>query len=98
MLKKSISLFFVLLFALFISAPTVISVLEKKFDTSVFFSLNEEENKSNETVKIFETKLFVSDKYSFAILNFEKEKSYNSYLKNYTASPIECSSPPPEQV
>lgn len=94
--KKSVSIFFVLLFALFISAPTVISVLEKKFDTSVFFSLNEEENKSNETVKIFETKLLVSDKYNFSILDFKKEKSYNSYLKNYTSNHLECFSPPPE--
>lgn len=80
----------------FISAPTMISVIEKSFDTSVFFSVNEEENKGNETLKTFVVKLSSNDKLGISIFELEKEKSYSSYLKKYTSSIIECVSPPPE--
>lgn len=83
---------------MFISAPTMISVIEKSFDTSVFFSITEEENKSNETLKTFVVKLPCTDKYAISLIELEKEKSYNSYLKNYTSSIIECISPPPEVI
>lgn len=81
---------------MFISAPTVISVIEKSFDTSVFFSVTEEENKVNETLKTFEAKLNDNDRFGLSIFDLEKEKSYISYLKNYTQNDLECLSPPPE--
>lgn len=94
--KKAVSIFFITLFTLFISAPTVISLVEKSFDTSVFFNINEEENNSSETVKIFEVKLLGNQQYYLSLLDLEKEKSYTSYLKNYTPYVTECVSPPPE--
>lgn len=96
--KQNISVFFLILFTVFISAPTMISVIEKSFDTSVFFSVNEEENKSNETLKTFVIKLPCTDKYTISLIELEKEKSYSSYLKKYTSSIIECISPPPEVI
>ena len=63
---------------MFISAPTVISVIEKSFDTSVFFSVTEEENKVNETLKTFEAKLNDNDRFGLSIFDLEKEKSYIS--------------------
>lgn len=96
MQKQNISIFFLVLFTLFISAPTVISVIEKSFDTSVFYSISEEENKGNETLKTFVVKLPCTDKYGVSLIELEKEKSYVSYLKNYTSSIVECISPPPE--
>jgi len=96
MYKKTFSYFFLILFTLFIAAPTIISVIEKSFDTSTFYSISEEENKVNETLKTFEVKLSDSDKFAFSIFRLEKEKSYTSYLKNYTPNDLECLSPPPE--
>ena len=78
------------------AAPTVISVVEKSFDTSIFYSVSEEENKINETLKVFEAKLFENDKFTFSVLDRENEKSYISYIKNYTSKDLECLSPPPE--
>ena len=96
--KQLVTYFFLFIFTLFIAAPTVISVVEKSYDVSIFFSVTEEENKVNETVKVFELKLNDSDKFHFAFLDFEKEKTYASYLKTYAASTIECISPPPEFI
>lgn len=81
---------------MFISAPTVISVIEKSYDTSIFFSVNEEENKVNETLKTLEVKLSDIQKFGISIFDLEKEKSYSSYIKNYTPHELECLSPPPE--
>lgn len=83
---------------MFLAAPTVISVIEKSFDTSVFYSVNEEENKCNETLKIFELKLHDIDRYGISFFELEKEKAYNTYQKNYTQYDSECISPPPEGI
>ncbi|MEZ4801358.1 MAG: hypothetical protein R2797_01200 [Gelidibacter sp.] len=96
MQKKTVSYFFLIFFTLFITAPTVISVIEKSCDTSIFYSVNEEENKVNETLKTFEVKLNDHEKYGISIFDLEIEKSYNSYIKNYTPQDLECLSPPPE--
>lgn len=90
------SIFFITLFTLFISAPTVISLVEKSFDTAAFFNVCEEESNNSETVKVFEVKLLENQQYYLSLLDLEKEKSYTSYLKNYTPHVIECVSPPPE--
>lgn len=94
--KRAVSFLFLTLFTLFISAPTIISMVEKSFDTSVFYSVNEEENKGCETLKIFEVKLLENSDYDISLIDSEKEKSYNSHAKNYTPSTLECLSPPPE--
>ncbi len=97
MFKQLAAGFFLFIFTLFIAAPTVISVVEKSFDVSLFFSMAEEENKVSETLTLFEVKLSDATKYHLISIDFEKEKTYNSYLKTYTPSVIECISPPPEQ-
>ncbi|MGJ8591658.1 MAG: hypothetical protein ACSHXF_03875 [Aquaticitalea sp.] len=96
MQKKLISIFFLLLFTFLVSAPTVLTMVENSCDASIFYSVNEEENKVNETLKIFEIKLLDTDQFDSASLDLEKEKSYSAYIKNYTPSTIECFSPPPE--
>jgi hypothetical protein len=98
MSKRLVSNFFLFIFTVFIAAPTVISVVEKSYDVSIFFNVNEEENKVNETVKLFEVKLNENDKFHFSFLDIEKEKTYASYLKTYAPSTIECISPPPEFI
>lgn len=96
MQKQIVSLFFLLLFTAFISAPTLISMIEKSIDTSVFYSISEEENKVNETIKIFELKLLENHQTYLSLIDSENEKASTSYLKNYESFAIECFSPPPE--
>ncbi len=96
MQKQIVSLLFLILFTAFISAPTLISMIEKSIETSVFFSISEEENKVNETIKIFEIKVLENEQGDLALIASENEKSFTSYLKNYTSFAIECFSPPPE--
>lgn len=98
MSKRLVSNFFLFIFTVFIAAPTVISVVEQSYDVSIFFNVNEEENKVNETIKLFEIKLNETDKFQFSFLDIEKEKTYASYLKTYAPSTIECTSPPPEYI
>lgn len=94
--KKTVSLFFLIVFTLFVSAPTILSLIEKNHDTSVFFNVNEEENQTKETLKIFEVKLLKSDSFQLSSLDSESEKTNSFYLKQYTSHDMECISPPPE--
>lgn len=98
MQKKTVSYFFLILFTVFISAPTVISVIEKSFDTYIFFSVNEEENKVNETLKTLEVKLSDIQKFGMSLFGLKKEKAYISYIKNYIPHDLDCISPPPEFI
>jgi len=43
MYKKTIAFFFTVLFMALIMAPTVILVLDESIDTSIFYSITEEE-------------------------------------------------------
>lgn len=98
MAKTRISIFFSVIFVLFIVAPTVISVIEDSYDVSIFYNVSEEESQSqNEISKQSEVK-FIN---TFAFASWfwqEKEQSLiNCYIKNYTPLTPECASPPPEQ-
>lgn len=77
--------------------PTVLSVLDSSYNISYFYSLNEEENKSNETLKKFEFEVFDLDKYLIAEFKSDKDHHLSYYLKHYTTLSIESVSPPPEQ-
>ena len=94
--KKTVSYFFLIFFTLFIMAPTIVSVIEKSCDVSIFYSVNEEEDKGNETLKNLELKLSDTAKVTISFFELEKEKSYHSYIKNYTQLDLECTSLPPE--
>lgn len=97
MRKKAISIFFLFSFTVFMVAPTVLSVLDSSYNISYFFSLNEEENKSNETLKKFEFEVFDLDKYLIAEFKSDNEHHLGYYSKLYTALSLESVSPPPEQ-
>lgn len=97
MRKKAISIFFLFSFTVFMVAPTVMSVLDSSYDISYFYSLNEEENKSNETLKKFEFEVFDLERYLITSFKSNEESHSGYYLKNYTTLSLECLSPPPEQ-
>ncbi|WP_278035226.1 hypothetical protein [Flavobacterium nitratireducens] len=45
---KSIARFFLILFIAFLSTPTIVKLIEKTSDTSIFFSMSEEEQVKKE--------------------------------------------------
>ncbi|MCO4821425.1 MAG: hypothetical protein KC469_05110 [Flavobacteriaceae bacterium] len=97
MQKTNISIILSIFFTMFIVAPTVISAMETGFDVSVFYSLNEEEEQSeNKSQKQFEIKYLEAENYHFASLNIQEERLYNLYINDYATLHLENFSPPPE--
>ena len=86
------------IFTLFIVSPTIISVVEKSFDVSILFSMNEEENNQKETSKNFDLK-FSETKTTLSLFNtLHKSKSLDYYSRKYASIAQENSSPPPELI
>ncbi|MEE9406448.1 MAG: hypothetical protein V3V28_00095 [Polaribacter sp.] len=84
------------IFTLFIVSPTIISVVEKSFDVSILFSMNEEENNQKETSKNLDIE-FSETKASLPLFStLNKSTLFNFYSKKYASISLENSSPPPE--
>ncbi|MCB0460714.1 MAG: hypothetical protein KDC74_11980 [Flavobacteriaceae bacterium] len=96
MQKRLVSIFFISIFTIFLALPLTICIVEKDYNISAFFNVNEEEHSKNGLEKIIELKLISSDKFNFSSLQTEKEKRYCNYNNNYSEFYIECFSPPPE--
>lgn len=90
MLKRVISLFFSVVFFVFITAPIVV-ILDDSNDVSYFFSMSEEE-------KVNEVKVFLStnsnDSIDFSLSKRTMEKEY--HLKKYSNPDLNTLSPPPD--
>ena len=78
-----------------IVAPTVIVILDDSIDTSVFYSLTEEEEHSSVKKLVSPYSLQSND----VLTNFKLKKlSFFSYqFKNYPKPHLNLISPPPEQ-
>ena len=93
--KTFLSILFTMIFAMLISAPTIISVLDKDIDVSMFYNIAEEEN-SKETAKLYELKLN-----SHLVLNdlvgySDHDNTFSFYLNINSQFELESFSPPPE--
>lgn len=97
MSKFVVSTFFLFLFTAFISAPTVLNAIDDTIDISVFYSLSEEEEKGNETIKNFE--IITSDlKQADLLISLKSQMSTIGYCyKKYPKPHLNLISPPPEQ-
>lgn len=95
--KRIISYLLIALFTAFMAAPTL-SILSKKIDSSIFYSLNEEDTNSNENLKVFRVYGIEYGGAHAVVLNSEKKNLNTSYLILYTPYVTECISPPPESV
>ena len=94
---KSIALFFLVIFSIFLVAPTAIKIIEKKVDISYFLSLSEEENK-NSLKELNVDKVFIIQSRNITEFGLLKKKSIAFiYLDNlYPKIFIDSNSPPPE--
>lgn len=96
MSKKGISIFFSVIFLLFVAAPTVMVIVDDTVDVSMFFTFAEEEEKGqkkHKDIEVFITDLDCDD------LNFGsfKAKNRKGYCyKKYPKPHLNLISPPPE--
>lgn len=96
--KKTVSFLLSFIFVMLIAAPTTIMLIEKSYDVSVFFSLNEEENSQNEISKKLEVNIDTNSPNLFTILELKKKKIDNYYNESYSDLALDNFSPPPELV
>ncbi|MDY7394620.1 hypothetical protein UMM65_05160 [Aureibaculum sp. 2210JD6-5] len=95
MLKNILSIILLVVFANFIIAPTVISLVDDATDISLVFNLNEEENKEKESEKDKEIKLFQIENLNHSFRDFSG-KLYELYKANYSKHYLKLHLPPPE--
>ena len=93
-LKKNIALFFMILFMSMISAPTIIASIDNSFDISIFFNLNEEEEKESVKVLFEVVSLDVEDFF----LDQAKTESDGYTSKTYPKPHLNLILPPPEFI
>lgn len=95
MYKKSISLFFTVIFVAFIAMPSAIAYLDSSIDISIFYSLTEEE-KGAEKIKSF--KVVISDNQNQEPYHYSSRLVHNQryYFKKYAKPHLNLISPPPE--
>lgn len=95
-MKKRAAIVLTFIFTVFIVSPTIISVVEKSFDVSILFSMNEEENNQKETSKNVDLK-FSNTRDLFSLFNsFSESSLFDDYSKNYASITLENNLPPPE--
>ena len=96
MIKTTIALFFTTLFMALILAPTVIVVLDDSIDTSIFYSVTEEEEncKSKNLISPFSLQNhdFSTD------FKLKTHLVFSYHFKNYPKPHLNLISPPPEYI
>lgn len=98
MYKTKVSIALSLVFVLFLAAPTLITVFHVSADTSVFFSITEEENETKNVVKHINVNIASNVKIPFCLeLSDPKTPSFYvvSSIPSWTFKTV---SPPPEHV
>lgn len=97
MKKKIITFFLIALFTGFMAGPTL-SIFSDSIDSSVFYSLNEEDTSTNTNLKVFKIHSAESNLTHLAVFDSEELSLNTAYLTLYTPYVTECLSPPPELV
>ena len=97
-MKSKIALFFTILFVGIIITPTVVSLVDKNQDLTIFLELTEEEeNKNQKAIKAFALKIQAND-YNTSVFfnNIQKKKNVRFKSKNYISEYPKILTPPPE--
>lgn len=96
MLKNIFSIILLIVFANFIVAPTIISMVDNTADVYMLFSLSEEEKK--ESIEIQEIELTHYTSKEITNCDTEKESTSEYVVKNYNPFSIQLPLPPPEHL
>ncbi|XRE42970.1 hypothetical protein ACIVBQ_001174 [Tenacibaculum discolor] len=95
-LKSKIAIFFIVLFAGIIVTPSVITLVDKDQDITIFLNLSEEEENTKH-VKVAELKAHPNEDYtSFLYKKIQKKKNVSFQSKNYVSQYPKILTPPPE--
>jgi hypothetical protein len=97
-LKIKIAFFFSILFIGVITAPTIISLVDENQDISIFLSLNEEEEDSQEIKTFKELKVCPNAYLAIFFKKVEKREIVRFTSKNYTSLFPKITTPPPKFV
>ncbi|WP_255554295.1 MULTISPECIES: hypothetical protein [unclassified Tenacibaculum] len=99
-MKSKIAFFFIILFAGIIIIPTVISLVDKNQDITIFLELNEEEeNKSHKVLKVLDLKTsLLANNTSVFFNDVQKKKNVRFKSKNYISQHPKILTPPPELI
>ncbi|GAA3559251.1 hypothetical protein [Snuella lapsa] len=96
MYKKSIAIFFTVVFMGFIVAPSIIIALDDTIDTSIFYSMAEEEENGKSKKGELTFSLEAND---YSTFDDSKNQLHLGYrFKNYPIPHLNLISPPPERI
>ncbi|WP_273694659.1 hypothetical protein [Tenacibaculum sp.] len=95
-MKSKIAIFFFVLFAGIIVTPSIIALVDKDQDITIFLNLSEEEENTKH-VKVAELKAHPNEDYtSFLYKKIQKKKNVSFLSKNYVSQYPKILTPPPE--
>ena len=96
MYKKTIAIFFTVVFMALIVAPSVIVALDDSIDTSIFYSITEEEE-SGKVKNLLSPFSLVSSEYT-AHFKVKNSQLFSYRFKSYPKPHLNLISPPPENI
>lgn len=96
MSKKIISIIFSGVLLLLLTAPTILTLVDDSIDSSVIFSLSEEEGKGSEKNINIELIFESIESNYFQLVFLTEEDSLEYFYKKYTLPYLNKVSPPPD--
>lgn len=96
MSRSVISIVLSSLFLLFLTAPTVVLLIDDSIDVSSFYASSEEEEKGSEKNKEKELLFFDLDSTDLDFASSEVENNLGYFFKNYPKPHLNLIFPPPE--
>ncbi|MDO5987024.1 hypothetical protein Q4Q39_06340 [Flavivirga amylovorans] len=96
MFRNIVSVCLSIIFLVFLSAPTVITIVDDSIDVSFFFASSEEEEKGGKKDKDVEILVFDLNMSELDFVSNESENDLEYYFKNYPKPHLNLISPPPQ--
>lgn len=96
MSRRIVSILLSSLFLLFLTAPTIIVMIDDSVDVSFFYATSEEEEKGSEKNKEKELLFFDLNNTELDFASTDVENNLEYFFKNYPKPHLNLISPPPE--
>ncbi|WP_147677660.1 hypothetical protein [Algibacter pacificus] len=96
MSRNIVSFFFLFSFLVFLTAPTVIAMVDNSVDISLFFSMAEEEENGQPKVKTVKDIILENQDNDVFVSLKEAISHLSYYVKNYSKPYLNLISPPPK--
>ncbi|TYA74345.1 hypothetical protein [Seonamhaeicola marinus] len=96
MTRRLICIFFTVVFVAFLTAPTILTIIDNDIDVSVFYASPEEEEKGNEKNKDYEKLFFETPLTESTFAQKETEDHLEYVYKNYPKPHLNFIAPPPD--